>query len=276
MEAGRQRVSDPLLLNLSLPKCGTLSVHKFFKDRRSAHEDHGHSFLTALDLAQRNKHPAILQELLIRRYKQGRIEIDASGYLHAVSQELVALYPKTLFLRVIRDPRSWISSYIDMLEGKACELIHEGRLLHDRAASFQHFYLQRLDPSLQLIDLHCLAKGNLKEQSKIFTAVAAYWALHCEGALQELDRKWIVTCRLEHLSTFLPVLRSRLFAAEGSVQTVTQNANHRHNVSKHGPVRRQIEAWLRSEKLSSCTHEQLQRCDDLHQTLINRLQKMKT
>jgi hypothetical protein len=268
-------VNDPLLLNLSLPKCGTLSVHEYFGDRRSSHELYGHSFLSAIELAHYHHdphHTAILSRLIQRRFQEGKLEIDTSGFLHPISTELIERYPYTCFLRVIRDPRSWISSYLDMLEAKAHDLTHEGRLLHDRAASFERFYLQRLDKSLQLADLLDLQSWSMDQRSKYLTAAAAYWSEHCKVALSELDHPQLVTCQLGELSTVLSYLRMKILPGTTALETRPMAASRRHNVSDQGPARLQLEQWLKNEDFCETTMQQLSNCDRLHQVLIDRLQ----
>lgn len=272
MANGWPRVRQPLLLNISLPKCGTLSVHKYFSDFRSSHELYGHSFLSVLDSVQRSSQPGLLQQLLRRRYQQGGLEVDASGFLHAISGELIRLYPNTLFLRVVRDPCSWIGSYLDMLQGKAQDLIYEGRLLHDRAASFQAFYLKRLDPSLQLVDLISLPEWTLEQRSAVVSATAYYWAEHCQQAIQDLGNEKIVTCRLDQLSKVLPDLRQRIMPTPLPPFTLQIDAEKRHNSSVLGPARQQIDGWLKQVQLNGRSIEQLQACDRLYQKLTDQMQ----
>ena len=265
-------MSEPLLLNLSLPKCGTLSVHEFFADRRSAHELYGNSVLTAIDLSRQHNNPALLTQLLRRRYGQAKLEIDASGFLHAIADELVSLYPHTYFLRVIREPRSWISSYLDMLEGKARELTHEGCLMNDRAARFEQFYLQRIAPSLRLTELIELKNWSADRFSSIVAATASYWEEHAGVALQQLNGPQIITCTLAQLSSTLPQLRTKILAEPSRNGSAQSSAQRRHNVSERGEARRLIEQWLNQAELSEGAARALQRCDDLHGKLSERLQ----
>ena len=268
-------MNDPLLLNLSLPKCGTLSVHEYFADRRSSHELYGRSFTSAIEQAHHhhhNNHAAILTRLIQRRFQDGRIEIDASGFLHPISTELMERYRDTCFLRVMRDPHGWVISYLDMLEAKARDLTHEGRLLHDRAASFERFYLQRLDKSLRLAELLDLQSWSMQQRSKYITTAAAYWSDHCELALSELDHPQLVTCQLGELSTVLPYLRMKILPGTTALETRPMAATRRHNVSDQGPARLQLEQWLKNEDFCETTMQQLSNCDRLHQVLIDRLQ----
>ena len=263
---------EPLLLNLSLPKCGTLSVHEFFADRRSAHELYGNSVLAAIDLSRQHNDPALLTQLLKRRYGQARLEIDASGFLHAIADELLSLYPRACFLRVIREPRSWISSYVDMLECKARELTNEGCLLNDRAARFEQFYLQRIAPSLRLTELIELKTWSAERFSSIVAATASYWEAHADIALQQRNRPQIVTCMLDQLSSTLPKLRTKILAEPSPNGTAQSSAQRRHNVSERGEARRLIEQWLSQSELSEAAAHTLQRCDRLHEELSERLQ----
>ena len=261
-------MTGPRLLNLSLPKCGTLSVHEFFTDRRSAHELYGTSVLTAIALAQAHDQPGLVTQLLKRRYEQSGLEVDASGFLHAVSRELIVLYPNCCFLRVIREPISWISSYIDMLEAKARQLTYQGRLLNDRAARFEQFYLQRLSPSLQLSDLLNLHLWSGEQVSILIEATARYWARQTDLALEQLDYPQITTCLLEQLSITLPQLRHQLFSDMADQPGRQRDARRRHNISEHGSARQMIERYLHEKDFNQITNSILHQCEQLHGRLM--------
>jgi hypothetical protein len=261
-------MTSPRLLNLSLPKCGTLSVHAFFTDRRSAHELYGTSFLTAIALAQAQDQPGLVTQLLKRRYERSGLEVDASGFLHAVSRELIELYPNCCFLRVVREPISWISSYIDMLEAKAKELTYQGCLLNDRAARFEQFYLQRLSPSLQLSDLLNLHLWSGEQVSVLIAATAEYWARQTNLALVQLKHPQITTCLLEELSITLPQLRHQLFSDMADQRVRKRDARVRHNVSDQGSARQLIERWLHEKNFNQATKSILDQCEQLHDRLM--------
>jgi hypothetical protein len=265
-------VNEPLLLNLSLPKCGTLSVREYFSDYKSSHELFSQSFLAAMEIAERYNQPEIVAQMLQRRYQHGLIEIDTSGFLHTISSELLQLFPKTSFLRVIREPRSWISSYLDMLGGKAQELTSQKKPIDNRAALFEHFYVSRIFPRMLLADMLELKTWTRRRRNKAICDAAKYWAKDCERALNEKKHSVVTTCSLDQLSAILPSMRAQISGKVDYSESDHFRAKSRHNVSDRGETRQIIESWLQPDELAAETIESLDNCDHLHKRIINCLQ----
>lgn len=118
----------PLVMNLSLPRTGTVSIMAIFAPLGSAHEfmraetieqlynwDEGavsDKELDAFLLAR----AAALDEMLSQQLgAQHRLNVDSATFLYNVQDRLFTLFPDAKYLLCVRDGESWLVSFVGML-----------------------------------------------------------------------------------------------------------------------------------------------------------------
>lgn len=100
---------------VGLAKTGTTSLHGLFSRYRSAHE---FLFRTSVRMAADFREGLIgrdqLQTFLLRRDREGGLEMDSSSFHFAYIEVLVETFPDALFLLTVRDCYSWFESAVTM------------------------------------------------------------------------------------------------------------------------------------------------------------------
>jgi hypothetical protein len=96
------------------PKTGTASVAQLFGDYRSFHEA---QVVETINLIQQKRAGRLedtdLRCALQRRDRELNLECEVAHYLVHVCEELAALFPEARFVCTVRNPRSWLRSFID-------------------------------------------------------------------------------------------------------------------------------------------------------------------
>lgn len=107
----------PRLVNLSLPKTASTSIAELFSSYNAVHEGfHKQSVNYIIDYYEKKLTCKQLNFFILRRQKLLQIRIDSSTFLHLIAKELEDLWPsQTSFFQIIREPCSWILSYLSML-----------------------------------------------------------------------------------------------------------------------------------------------------------------
>jgi len=106
---------QPLLINLSLPKCGSSSINDYCKNMNSRHEA-WHSGVTETYLkVLNNNYPkeTFLKYLLFRQIAL-ELDIDAATFHHFYAEDIINLFPDSSYIYIYRDPLSWILSMLNM------------------------------------------------------------------------------------------------------------------------------------------------------------------
>lgn len=106
---------QPLLINLSLPKCGSTSINDYCKNINSRHEA-WHSGVTETYLkVLNNNYPkeTFLKYLLFRQIAL-ELDIDAATFHHFYAEDIINLFPDSSYIYIYRDPLSWILSMLNM------------------------------------------------------------------------------------------------------------------------------------------------------------------
>lgn len=102
------------LYGVGLPKSGTASLAHLFSDYRSSHEPDNREFITHLNLYLRDKLPEYhMRRLLWERDEKFQLEVDSSHFYVYVVELLVGMYPHAKFILTIREPISWLRSFIN-------------------------------------------------------------------------------------------------------------------------------------------------------------------
>lgn len=104
------------LYSVGLPRTGTTSLSTLFGMYRSANEymeQETISKIIAHHFCQISDQD--FYEFLTFRVQQGQLEMDAASFNHFYLDFLVKKFPEAKFIFTIRDPYSWINSYMNML-----------------------------------------------------------------------------------------------------------------------------------------------------------------
>lgn len=106
---------QPILINLSLPKCGSSSINDYCQNLNSVHEA-WHSGVTETYLkVLNNNYPkeTFLKYLLFRQIFL-ELDIDSSTFHHFYAEDIINLFPDSSYIYIYRDPLSWILSMLNM------------------------------------------------------------------------------------------------------------------------------------------------------------------
>jgi hypothetical protein len=102
------------LYGVGLPKSGTASIAQLFSEYRSSHEPENRAFLTDLNLyLKRQLSEAQMRRLLRYRDRQLDLEVESSHFYVYVVNLLVTIHPAAKFVLTIREPISWLRSFIN-------------------------------------------------------------------------------------------------------------------------------------------------------------------
>ena len=194
----------PAVVNLSLPRNGTRSIAEWFRDQGAVHEGH---HLTALEQILRFRagtcSEAQLRAFFHQRQKNLDIGIDSASFMHFVADHLGDWWPKTRFIHVIREPKSWIRSYLLLLYQSGKELmaarqrgLSPWKWMSLRALSRRYGQLQSngLDPVL-LYEAH--ADGEYLQHQ--IGGLARHWLRTTRHILDAVPEERVFRVRLEHL-----------------------------------------------------------------------------
>ncbi len=107
---------DPLLINLSLPKCGSTSISDYCSSQLNSGHESWHSGVTDAYLKyKKGKYPleAFNKYLLFRQIAL-ELQIDSSTFHHFLPESVIDTFPNSLFIHVCREPIDWITSMLNM------------------------------------------------------------------------------------------------------------------------------------------------------------------
>lgn len=101
---------------VGLPRTGTTSIYALFKNYRSGNEYMEQETIRRIVA----RHDGLLSlnafgDFLARRDKEGGLEMDSASFNHFYLDLLVETYPHAKFIFMIREPYSWMNSYLKML-----------------------------------------------------------------------------------------------------------------------------------------------------------------
>jgi hypothetical protein len=102
------------IYGVGLPKSGTGSLAQLFSNYRSFHEPENRDFIANLNLYLRDclsqEH---MRRLLQERDRKFQPEVESSHFYVYVVDLLVAMHPRAKFILTIREPLSWLRSFIN-------------------------------------------------------------------------------------------------------------------------------------------------------------------
>jgi hypothetical protein len=102
------------LYGVGLPKSGTASIAELFSEYRSSHEPKNRAFLKDRNLyLKRQLSEAQMRRLLRDRDRQLALEVESSHFYVYVVDLLVTMHPAAKFVLTIREPISWLRSFIN-------------------------------------------------------------------------------------------------------------------------------------------------------------------
>jgi len=101
------------LINVSLPKTGTMSIAGLFRRYRAAHEFMFVEAAEAIhDFRRGRLDDAGLGQFVRFRDAAGRLEVDSASFNHWYAASLVASFPDARFLLLFREPVAWVESML--------------------------------------------------------------------------------------------------------------------------------------------------------------------
>jgi len=174
-------------------KTGTATVASLFASRHAAHEPEVWTVyreLLALK-ARRISHAEVVRRLKVRDRMLG-LRIESNAVLGLLTPYLIEAFPQARFVLTVRDPVSWLESWINQAvfgAGRGLEPWESFRRLF-----FAHHPYESHDEGLSEKGLFSL-RGYM-----------SYWSEHYQTVLQCLPKHQLFTVRLEDLDDALPAL----------------------------------------------------------------------
>lgn len=169
-------------------KSGTSSIGACLRNGvRSAHEPESEQTIDAiLAVSNGDMSRKALREFLIERDQRLGLEVDSSQLNYFVLDELIALFPDALFILTIRDPYSWLDSFINHQLGRAASR----RWVHLRELRFRARALT-----------HPTEEDALKRRG-LYTldGYLSYWATHNQTVFSSVPREKLLAIRTDELS----------------------------------------------------------------------------
>jgi hypothetical protein len=102
--------------NVGLPRTGTSSIYSLFGRYRAGNEFMERETVTRLVEWHAGKlSDAAFREYVLRRDREGGLEMDAASFNHFYLDILVEAFPRAKFLCTMREPYSWMNSYCKLL-----------------------------------------------------------------------------------------------------------------------------------------------------------------
>lgn len=192
-------------------KSGTSSLAALFGDALHArHEtDSEHGIDTILRRQAGALSDSELRRYLLRRDRRLRLEIDSSQLNVFFLDALVELFPDARFLLTLRDPYSWVDSFINHQMGRSAP--HKWPLLRDlrfRPDTFTHPREEAL-----------LAEKGLYTLDGYFS----YWASHNRTVLDTVPAERLLVVRTHEISE-----RTSDIAAFAGVPAAAANRQRSH------------------------------------------------
>jgi hypothetical protein len=96
-------------------KSGTHSIHNIFKKYcRSEHEPDNIELMNLYFKIERGEvSTKRLQKIVAKREKRLYLEMNSCGFNYLILEQLLKLYPEAKYIHTIRDPYSWLDSWIN-------------------------------------------------------------------------------------------------------------------------------------------------------------------
>lgn len=174
---------------LGTAKSGTHSIAELFSgELRTFHEADWQKVIPlVLGVAEGHVEPQALRSRLIRRDHRYKLDIDSSQLNYFYMPELVQLFPQARFILTIRDPYSWLDSYINhqLARGKPPPVWQQLR---------DHRFKQNRLPHPP--EEQALAKRGLYT----LDSYLSYWARHNQDVLKIVPQSRLLIVRTDKIS----------------------------------------------------------------------------
>jgi hypothetical protein len=236
--------------NVGLPKTGTSSIWTLFGHYRS-----GNEFMEAETVMQIvNRHDGTLSDTalrayLLRRDREGGLEMDSASFNHLYLDLLVEMFPQAKFICTIREPYTWMNSY--------CKMLLRYRQL---------FAIQGVEPPQWMTDYGRILFGTFTWdafmsldafQSQLATLVDGFvrhWGEANRRIFALLPRERSLVLRTHELSAQLDALAQFV-----GVRRETLTAIHHRNVNPdHSNVLRRLDSTFFQERCALYASDVLQ------------------
>lgn len=102
--------------NVGLPRTGTSSMYSLFGHYRSGNEFmERETVMQIVDWQDKKLSDAAFRAYILRRDQEGGLEMDASSFNHFYLDILAEEFPQAKFIFTIREPYTWMNSYLKLL-----------------------------------------------------------------------------------------------------------------------------------------------------------------
>ena len=169
-------------------KSGTNSISAMFQDNlKSAHEPDSEQVISVIfDFTNGRISREELKNYILKRSRRLRLRIDSSQLNYFLLDELLELYPEAKFILTIRNPYTWLDSFINhQLSRKAPTSWIRLREFRFRANELKHPLEEII---LQRKELYTL-DGYL-----------SYWAAHNYKVLKAVPHDRLLVVRTDHIT----------------------------------------------------------------------------
>ena len=212
---------------LGAPKSGTHSLANLFGRFRSAHEPGWRSMIRWIVGARQGD----VRQFLKIRDRRLMLEMESSHLSSYFVGELAELFPEARFVHLVRDPCSWLDSYLnDSLSRRASATWRRFRDFRFRAGEFRHAPQERVLEERGLYTLD----GYLD-----------YWANLNERVLAAVPPDRLLTVRTDRLADSTARIARFVGIAEGELRR--DRVHSFRGRKKHGLLERIPPDFLRSK-----------------------------
>lgn len=228
----------PRLINLSLPKTGSTTIGQVFAPVGGVHEGlHDLTVSFILDYREGLISRQQLLTLLTRRQRKIKAEIDSSTFLHLIAPELYEFLPEsTLYIQILREPATWVESYLNMLVGVGEQLT--GSPVHADLAwtsRYGKYHSSTLEP-LTLYYMYT----NKEYVAPIVSDLLLFWQRSVTAVQEAIPPNQLLCSSLDHLAISIPALAEHInvpldrLNLKASVSNVgSKNPRVRDVISRH-------------------------------------------
>jgi hypothetical protein len=227
------------LYGVGAAKSGTKSIADCFrKGLRSEHEAESEQTIDAiLAVARGQLSRAKLRDWVLERDRRLALEVDSSQLNYFILDELLALFPDARFVLTIRDPYSWLDSFINhQLNRPTTIRWRHLRDLRFRAAELKH-----------------PAEETALERRGLYTldGYLCYWNEHNQKVLSSVSAGQLMVVRTDQISQRLDEITTFAGVSGDAVDIANSHSNRADR--KH-----RVLAELDAEYLASKVHQHCQ------------------
>ena len=102
---------------LALPRSGTTSIYSIFSNHKAQNEYLEEESIQLLTKYRLNNsfNSKIIVNSIIKRWNESKMQVDAASFNFLCAQLIHEIFPQMMYIYLLRDPITWIESFISML-----------------------------------------------------------------------------------------------------------------------------------------------------------------